>query len=458
MHTKSKHLKYLLFIPLCFVALSVQSQSYIIDQMVAIVGNKSIKQSDIEGMYLQYRMQGAPMRDDMKCSIFEELLTQKLLASQAEVDSLTVDPSKVESTLSRRWVQMVGQAGDEQELEKYFKKSIFDIKDDLRKALYEQELSNNMQEEILKDIKVTPSEVRAYYNKLSKDSIPLINGQAEIAQIVVYPPYSDEVISEIRQKLLDLRKRIINGESFRTLAVLYSEEPAASRTGGEMGFHGKGGDGRGNSFDPEFVRAEWALKNKGDVSRIVETEFGYHIIQLIEKRGDQINSRHIIMTPKPDQETSVKSIARLDSIATIIKDEKIDWNTAALYYSQDEKTRLNGGLLVNPADYSTLFEMNQLEKVDYEVIKNLKPDEISAPFQSVDDKHKPVFKIVKIKSLSDPHRANLKDDYSFLQQITENSKKMTVINKWVNEKIETSYIYIDERLERCGFHNTNWVK
>ncbi|MDR2848267.1 MAG: peptidylprolyl isomerase [Bacteroidales bacterium] len=448
----SKHLKYLLFLPLCFIALTVQSQAYLIDQVVAIVGNKSIKLSDIEGMYLQYRAQGAPMRDNMKCSIFEELLTQKLLASQAEVDSLTVESSKIESELSRRWGALVGQAGNEQELEKYFKKSVYEIKDDLRKGLYEQLLANNMQEEILKDIKVTPSEVKAYYNKLSKDSIPLINGQVEIAQIVIYPPYSDEVISELRQKLLDLRKRIINGESFRTLAVLYSEEPGASRTGGEIGFHSKGG------FDPEFVKAEWSLKNKGDVSRIVESKFGYHIIQLIEKRGDQINSRHIIMTPKPNKETVEKATQRLDSITTIIKNEKLDWNTAALYFSQDENTKLNGGVLINSADYSTLFEMDQLEKKDYEVIKDLKIGEISAPFESIDDKHKPVFKIVKIKSLSDPHRANMKEDYDYLQQITTNSKMTTIINKWVNEKIETSYIYIDETYGRCGLHNTNWLK
>ncbi|MDR1667162.1 MAG: peptidylprolyl isomerase [Bacteroidales bacterium] len=441
-----------LFVLLCCSGHHLRAQSFIVDRIIAIVGNKPVKQSDVEAMYLNYRMQGMPMSGDMKCNIFEELLTQKLLANQAEVDSLEVDPGRVETSLNRRWEVMVGQAGTEKELEKYFNKSIYDIKDDLRKSLYEQELSLNMQAEILKDLKVTPSEVKNHFYRLPKDSIPLINGQAEIAQIVIYPPYSDEIISELRQKLLALRKRVINGENFRTLAVLYSEEPGSSRTGGEIGFRSKG------ELDPEYVKAAWMLKNRGDVSRIVESKFGYHIIQLIEKRGDQVNTRHILMTPKPNPEAVEKATQQLDSIAQAIKDEKIDWNAAAFYYSQDENTRFNGGLMINPSDNSTLFELNQLGKTDYEVIKNMKVGEISAPFESVDEKNKPIFKIVKIKSLSDPHRANLKDDYAFLQQMTHNAKTMSVINKWVNEKIANSYIYIDDQFRRCGLSNKNWLK
>jgi peptidyl-prolyl cis-trans isomerase SurA len=445
--------KILSFLSLCLCCFYIKAQPFIIDQVIAIVGNKPIRQSDVEGAYLQYRAQGMPMRGDMKCSIFEELLTQKLLANQAEVDSLVVENSEVEQEMSRRLAVFIGQAGSEKELEKHFKKSMYEIKDDLRKSLYEQLLSNRMQGEIVKDVKVTPSEVRSFYNKIPKDSIPLINGQVEIAQIVMYPPYSEEVISEVRQKLLDMRKRIINGENFRTLAVLYSEEPAAARTGGELGFRSKG-----EGLDLDYVKAAWALKNKGDVSRIVETKFGYHIIQLIEKRGDQVNTRHIIMTPKPNPEAVEKATQRLDSIAQLIKDEKLEWNTAALYYSQDENTRFNGGVMINPNDNSTQFEMDQLERADYSVVKELKVGKISAAFASVDEKHKPVFKIVKIKSLSDPHRANMKDDYNFLQEITQQNKTMSVVNEWVNEKIAVSYIYIEERFKRCGLSNNHWLK
>ncbi|MDR1673105.1 MAG: peptidylprolyl isomerase [Bacteroidales bacterium] len=446
-----KHITGSVLLLLCACVFTAQAQSYVIDQIVAIVGSKPVKLSDVENRYLQMRMQGMPVRGDMKCSIFEQILTEKLLVNQAEVDSLIVEASKVEAELNIRWAEMVGSASDK-DIEEHFKKSVYEIKEDFRENLHEQLLAQEMQRKILEDLKVTPSEVQSFFNKLHKDSIPLINGQAEVAQIFIYPPYSDEAISEVRQKLLDLRRRVLSGENFRTLAVLYSEDPTAARLGGEVGFKSKG------ELDPEYVKAAWALKNKGDVSRIVESKFGYHIIQLVDKRGDQVNTRHILMTPKPNPEAVEKSITRLDSIAQIIKDGKIDWNTAALYFSQDENTRFNGGLMINPDDHSTLFEMDKLVRMDYAVVRDLKVGEISLPFASVDGKNKTVYKIVKIKSLSDPHRANLKTDYAFLQDITRQQKTLSVINKWVNEKIETSYIYVDERFKNCGLNNINWLK
>jgi peptidyl-prolyl cis-trans isomerase SurA len=233
---------------------------------------------------------------------------------------------------------------------------------------------------------------------------------------------------------------------------LYSEEPDAARTCGDLGFMSKG------QLDPEFAKAAWALKNKGDVSRIVESKFGYHIIQLIDKRGDQVNCRHIIMNPKPNPEAIATVTGRLDTIARRIRNEEIKWDMAALYFSQDDNTRQNGGLMINPRDQSTLFEMDQLEKVDFEVVKNLIIGEISEPYLSKDEKGKTVYKIVKKKSLSDPHRANLKTDYSFLSNVALNDKLNKVIRDWVDEKIETSYIYIDESFKRCGLSNTNWLK
>ncbi len=448
-------MKKIIFLFFCILySLCIQAQPYMLDQIVAIVGGKPIKQSDVEGAYLQARAQGMPVRGDMKCSLFEELLTQKLLMNQAEVDSLIVEPGEVETEMNRRLEVFINQIGSQEKLEEHFHQSIYEIKDDLRKSLYEQLLANKMHGDIIKDVKITPSEVRSFYNKIPKDSIPLINGQAEVAQIVMYPPYSEEAISEVRQRLLDLRKRVINGESFRTLAVLYSEEPGAARSGGELGFRSKG------ELDPEYVKAAWALKNKGDVSRIVESKFGYHIIQLIDKRGDQVNTRHIILTPKPNPEAVAKVTARLDSIARLIRKDSLNWNTAALYYSQDENTRFNGGLMINPRDHSTLFEMDQLEKADYNAIKNkdLKIGEVSEPYASVDDKQKTVYKIVKVKSLSNPHRANLKEDYSFLQDIARQDKMMSILNNWVSEKIETSYIYIEDSFKRCGLSNNNWLK
>jgi len=444
-------MKKIIIFLICFYGVCVHAQPYMLDQIVAIVGGKPIRQSDVESAYMEARTMGYLSRGDMKCEMFEQLLTRKLLMNQAEVDSLVVEPSEVELDLNRRLDYFIQQIGSQEALENYFKKSIYELRDDLRKTLYDEKLANRMQQEITKEIKITPSEVRSFFNRLHRDSIPLINGQAEVAQIVMYPPYSDEAISDVRERLLELRRRIVAGESFRTLAVLYSEEPGAAIKGGDLGFMSKG------ELDPEFAKAAWALKNKGDVSRIVESKFGYHIIQLVEKKGDQVSCRHILMNPKPNPEAIATVKGRLDSLARRIRSEELNWNTATIY-SQDESTRFNGGLMINLRDQSTLFEMDQLEKADYEKIKTMKIGEISDPYESRDDKHRIVYKIIKLKSLSDPHRANLKQDYNFLAEMALNEKMMKVIKEWVDEKIESSYIYIDDSFKRCGLSNKNWLK
>lgn len=428
------------------------AQPYMLDQIVAIVGSKPIKQSDVEGLYLQYRAQGISTPGDMKCGMFEELLTQKLLLNQAEVDSLVVEPSEVETELNRRLETFIRQVGSQEKLEEYFKKSIYEIRDDLRKSLYEQLMAQKMQRTITENVKITPSDVRTFYNKIPSDSIPLINGQAEVAQIVMYPPYSDEAIADLRSRLLDLRRRVLAGESFRTMAVLYSEEPMAARSGGELGFMSKG------ELDPEFAKAAWALKNKGDVSRIVESKFGYHIIQLVDKKGDQVNCRHILMTPKANPEAIATVTGRLDTLQRFIRKDSLEWNMAAFRYSQDENTRFNGGLMINPRTQGTLYEMDQIDKSDFDVIRDMKVNDISEPYMSKDDKGKTVYKIVKLKSRSDPHRANLKADYTFLSEIALNEKMNKTVKGWVDEKIEASYIYIDDSFRRCGLSNTNWLK
>ena len=443
-------MKKIIILLICFYGVNAQAQSYIIDKIVAIVGSKPIKQSDVENGYLEYRRQGQPVRGDVKCDIFENLLTQKLLMNQAEVDSLVVEPSEVEMELNRKLDFLVSPEA-QKEFENYWKKSIYEIKEDFRKSLYEMLMAKKMQDEIIQNVKITPSEVRSFFNRLHKDSIPYINGQMKVAQITMYPPYSDEAISEVRDKLLELRRQVVAGERpFRTLAVMYSECPSAKQ-GGELGFSSKA------EWDPEFSKAAFALKNVNDVSRIVESKNGFHIIQLIGKRGDQVNVRHILITPKPNPEAITTTTTRLDSLAQFIRKGDVKWDVAARF-SADEKTRNNGGLMINPHDQSTLFEWTHLEKVDYEVLKNMKIGEISEPFESRDDKQRIVYKIVKLIDRTDPHRATLKSDYSFLAEIALNEKRMKVIKEWVDEKIESSYIYIDESFKRCGLSNQNWLK
>jgi len=430
---------------------SVSAQSFMIDQIVAFVGSKAIKQSDVENAYLLARASGYTMRGDMKCSMFEDLLIQKLLVNQAEVDSLIVEPSEVELDLNRRMEHFLNVVGSQEKLEEHFNKSIFEIKDDLRVTLHEQKLAGRMQHNITENVKITPSEVRSFFNRMHRDSVPIINGQAQVAQIVMYPPYSDESISDVRQRLLEYRRRVIDGENFRTLAVLYSECNTA-RQGGELGFMSRG------ELDPEFAKVAWSLKSPGDISRIVESKNGYHIIQLMDKRGDQVNVRHILLTTRPNPEDVATVTKRLDSIAQLVRTEKINWNSAALFFSQDENTRFNGGLMINHRDFGTYFEMDQFEPVDYEIIKNLKNiGEISNSYQSRDERNRIVYKIVRLQNQTDPHRASLKTDYSILQEMALNEKMNKVVKEWVDEKIESSYIYIEDSFRRCGLSN-NWMK
>ena len=444
-------MKKIIVLFICFYGVYANAQPFMLDQITGIVGGKAFKQSDVEERYKNYRIQGIPMQGDMKCMIFEELLTEKLLINQAEVDSLVVEPSEVEMALDRTFDYYQRMGYSIEDIERQYNKSIFEIKADMRPDFYNQKLAEKMKYSITDNVTITPSEVRSFYNKLHRDSIPLIQGQAEVAQIAIYPPYNDEAISEVRQRLLELRGRIINGERFSALATLYSEDPMAARDGGDLGFQSRG------ELDPEFAKAAWALKSKGDVSRIVESKFGYHIIQLEEKRGDQVRCRHILMTPKPNPEAIATATGTLDSLLRVIRKEPQSWNSSAFRYSQDENTRFNGGLMINPRNQSTLFEMDQFERVDYEMIKDLKVGEISEVYQSRDEKNRIVYKIVKLKDRSDPHRANLKEDYSFLQDMALNEKMLKIIGEWVAEKIETSYIYIDESFKRCGL-SYNWFK
>ncbi|HEX3010261.1 MAG TPA: peptidylprolyl isomerase [Bacteroidales bacterium] len=426
---------------------SAHSQSAVIDQVVAIVGNKIIKQSDIESQYLQVRATG----DDIeKCHILEVMLRNKLMVNQAAIDSIEVTDSEVENKLNEQLNYQVSQYGQDV-LEKHFGKSLLEMKDDMRTEIRDMMISQKMEEEIAGKITITPSEVKAFYNKLNKDSLPLINSKIELYQIGLYPPYSEQAIFQLKEKMLELRKRIIEGESFTSLAVLYSEDGSAMR-GGELGFTQKG------AWDPEFAKAAFALKERGEVSKIIESQFGYHLIQLIEKRGDMVNVRHILMKPKADPEAVQKVITRLDSITDLIRKDSITFEKAALYFSEDKSTRFNNGLVMNPQTEEPRFEMDQLNPIDYRLVKDLKIGEISQPYESVDDKGKRIYKVSMIKSRSNPHRANLKDDFDLLKNIALNNKRNTIINQWISEKIKTTYIHIDDLYKNCDLTNKEWIK
>jgi peptidyl-prolyl cis-trans isomerase SurA len=443
--------RFFLIILLPFIFFNLNAQSIIVDEIVATVGDKKILYSDIEREYIQYLAQGNDPEPDLRCTILESLLTQKLMINQAQVDSIEVTDLQVEMSLDERMQYYINQIGSEEKLEQYFNKSIIEMKEDFRDAVREQILTDKMRLEIVKNLKITPSEIRAFYRNLPPDSIPYINAQVEVSQIVLYPASSDEAVLEVREELLDLRQRIINGENFATLAVLYSEDQGSAAKGGDIGYVYK------SEVDPEYAKAAAGLK-VGQVSRIVESAFGYHIIQLIDRSGDRIHTRHILMKPKISIEEKIRTQERLDSILTLIRLDSIKFETAAMLFSGDKDTRLNGGQLINPQTGNAKFELDQFDTRDYIVINKLSVGEISDSYETVDNKGKVIFKIVKLRSRSNPHVANLKEDYNLFKRMATSNKENEIFMNWISDKIKTTYIKIDDKFKNCHFAIDGWVK
>lgn len=428
-----------------------QNNGKVIDQVIAVVGGKIILLSDIEEQYTQLKAQGFESKGDVKCEILEELLFQKLLLNQAELDSIEVTSKEINQTMESRFKYFISQIGSEEKLEEYFGKSILEMKEDFRENIKEQLLTQKMQSKLTDDIKITPSEVRAFFKNIPADSLPYINTEFELQQIVLVPKISDEEKLLIREKLNEFRERVINGDKFSTLAVLYSEDPGSAKKGGELGFVSR------TDLVPEFAAVAFNLKD-GEVSRIVETEFGYHIIQLIEKKGELVNVRHILLSPKPSVEKMMEIEKRLDSISTQIRENKITFEDAADKFSDDEKSKYNGGLMSNPYTGNTRFEANQLDQYSYYAVKDLNTGEISKVLQTRDDRGKIVYKIYKLKTKTKPHKANLKDDYQRIQDIALENKKQKEIDEWSSKKINNTYIHIDPSFGNCSFRLKGWLK
>ncbi len=424
----------------------------IIDKIVAIVGGNTILESDVMMQYEQMRRQGSiPPGQVSRCRILEDIMVQKLLYHQAKLDSLKLEPGEVERQLDARLNYFIKMIGSQRALEEFYHKSYLEIKNDLRNDVREQVLAGKEQSNIIQDVTITPGEVKSFYKKLSPDSIPVIPEQYEIQQIQINPPYSEEAKIAARQKLLDLRKRIIEGERFSTLAILYSEDPGTARRGGELGFTGKA------DLDKNFAQVAFSLK-KGQVSPIVETRFGYHIIQLIDRKGDMINVRHILVKPKLSAEAITRANTLLDSIARQIRIDSLSFERAAFLFSEDEETRTTGGLVLNPATGDPRFDMSQLDKKTGQLVARMKEGEISDPFQYIDNAGNVVFKIIRLKKIIPAHKANLKLDYELLANMAKQQKQKEVFDEWVEEKLQTTYSRVDEEYQSCQFQYKGWIK
>jgi len=425
-----------------FFSIAAAAQPVIIDRVVAVVGDFNVLQSDIEQAYLQMKMPGGYIPPNAKCEIFNQIIEQKLLMAQSKIDSIEVGPDQVEMQMESRLDYFITQFGDEKEMENYFDKSIYDIKDDLREAIKEQMITGEVQSSITEGVSTTPSDVKSYFRSLHRDSIPYINTQVELAQIIAYPAYSEEAIFQVKERLLELRKRVMDGEDFGTLAILYSEGPSASRRG-ELGFMMRA------ELDKAYATEAWSLK-PNQVSKIVESSFGYHIIQMVERRGDRANTRHILMKPKADANAKQKAIHKLDSLVSVVRADSISFDFAAKRYSEDERTNINGGLIVNPQTMAATFELDQLPTKDYYMIRNMEVGDMTEPYESVDHNQKTCYKILYLKKRTEPHRANLKQDYLLLQNEALRAKNTEIMQQWFIDKKETTYIRVDDSFKRCA--------
>ena len=444
-----------LTIVLTVLPLAAQNgKSVTIDKVAAVVGKNIILQSDVEVQYLQYRMQGAVAGTarSLQCQILEDMMFQKLLVNQAEMDSVDISDAQVEAEIDRRINMLVARTGSKENLETYFGKTMVEIKDELRQPVQDHLLQEQVQNDIVKDAVVTPSEVRAFYQSLPTDSIPMVNTQYEIVQIVKRPPISIDEKLAVKDKLYQIRRRILDGESFSTMAVLYSEDPGSATKGGELGFVGKG------EFAQEFETTAFNLR-EGEISEVIETEFGFHIIQLIEKRDNMVNCRHILMSAKVSVEALEKAQLQLDSLVNEIREGNITFEDACKKFSDDE-TRNNGGHIVNMAsgaNYLTIQDMQEMESYYNEyknlsfVINRLDIGEVSDPVPMTTNDNKDAFRVVMVKSRIDAHRANIQQDYDMIQSAALQLKKQQALEKWVKNKASKAYVHIDDEYKDCEF-------
>jgi peptidyl-prolyl cis-trans isomerase SurA len=430
-----------------------QQEGQVIDRVIAVVGGSITLQSELETQYLQMLSSGYEPNDDSRCIIFEELLYGNLLLHRAKVDSLVVSDGEVEDELSRRLAYFIGQLGSQEKLEEYYEKSILEIKDEFRELIKEQLLTQRMQQQITGDAKVTPAETRAYFNKIPVDSLPFINIEIELGRIMRRPAITKEQKQEARAKAEELRQRVKGGESFRALAILYSEDPGSSKTGGDLGFFERG------QMVPEFDAIAFRLK-EDSVSEVFETNFGFHFMEMLERRGEQINVRHILVRAKTSVEDLEMARTFLDSIHGLITDKKITFAEAAEKYSDDEESKMNGGIVYNPMTGATVFDSEQLGSIDQRLfltVDNMKAGDISKAVKTQSPDGKESYNLFFLKSRSEPHVANMKDDYQKIQQAALGEKKNKMIQKWINDKAASTYIRIDDDFKDCPFAH-RWNK
>lgn len=441
-----------LVLPVCGFA-----QTYpngLIDKTIAVVGNEMISLSQLEQEILYMRMQGMYSDKNMRCEQLERMMDSKLFLMQARIDSLSVNQEMVNSSLEQRMAQIQTNFGGDDEVEKFYGKPIYKLRQEWRQQLEDMTLTQQMQQQIASSIpELTPHDVKKYISETDPEDLPMVPIKYQLSQICIYPDRENANLA-VKEKLLNIRERIINGEKFSTLARIYSEDPGSARKGGELGMASK------SIFWPAFSDAAMSLK-PGVISQIVETPDGFHIIEVLEKKGDMFNARHILIKPSYTDQDRQKAFATLDSLKTEIQNDAVTFELAAKFYSQDAQTKTNGGQMADPNTGSSYFEIDQLKPQDYAAIKDLKEGEISEPVESKDNEGRDgntVYKIIRVDKIIPAHTASFDNDYSDLLEEALAKEQNAAIDEFIDGKIKTTYIVIDPLFKNCEFSRDGWNK
>lgn len=448
-------LKLTLAIAAVMLPLCGSSQVYpggLVDKTVAVVGNEMISLSQLEQEILYMRMQGMFSDKNMRCEQLERMLESKLFLMQARVDSLSVNQEMVNSSLAQRMDQVRTNFGGDEAVENFYGKPLYKLRQEWRQQLEDMTLTQQMQSQIASKIpELTPQDVKDYLKNTDPEDLPMVPIKYQLSQICIYPDREAANLA-VKEKLLSIRERIINGEKFSTLARIYSEDPGSARKGGELGMASK------SIFWPAFSDAAMSLK-PGVISQIVETPDGFHIIEVIDKKGDMFNARHILIKPQYTEQDKEKAFKTLDSLKTEIHNNAVTFSLAAKFYSQDAATKTNGGQMADPNTGSSYFEIDQLKPEDYAAIKNLKEGEISEPVESKDNEGRDgntVYKIIRVDKIIPAHPASFENDYSTMLEEAKMKKQTEAIDEFIDSKIKTTYITIDPIFKDCDFSREGW--
>ena len=431
---------------------SIQS---IVDEVIWVVGDEAILKSDVESMRIQAQQEGVRWSGDPDCAIPEQIAVQKLYLHQAAIDSIEVTEAEITQGIEQQIEYMISVIGSREKLEEYHKKNMTQIRNELRESFRERQMVQEMQRQLVKDITVTPADVRRYFADLPQDSIPFVPTEVEVQIIAQTPRVDQEEINRVKEELRDYTDRVNKGEtSFQTLARMYSEDPGTARRGGELGYTGRG------TLDPAFANVAFNLTDPKKISKIVESEFCFHIIQLIDKRGDKVNVRHILRKPVVSQEAVDRSLARLDSIRAEINEGKFSFEAGASVISDDKDTRNNNGLMSNATQNgrTSRFRMQDLPSEIARAVDTLQVGSISKPFQMINDRGKTQCVIAKLKSRTEGHKATITEDFQVMKDVVLEKRRQEKLHEWVVNKIKSTYVRVNDRYRDCKFEYQGWVR